>query len=288
MFDANCVIAVVSPEISLKSTKVRSTFIDLLRENISLSLKRNDVSYDKILFSKQRFFILSNETLKVFEVLKNCFGIHSLILAKREKIIDFNQVLFFNKNVFKDFIENSLDLSFAIRCKSFNKLFNSRDFEIKLGASIVQSFNLKVNLSFPGVRLNVLILEEYFYAYFLENDGARGMPVGCQGFVGVFSNDQKDAFYLVKNLLKCGCKVYLIQGPDSNTDLNNYSNINLNDELNSFNLYSDFQVISIEQAINKYNNSKIYAFFSNARSLDLEKEHLNLFKVKVFAPLILE
>ncbi|MDD3159507.1 MAG: THUMP domain-containing protein, partial [Candidatus ainarchaeum sp.] len=188
MFSSNCVIVVIAPEISLKSDKVRATFIDLLRENIALSLKRNSVQYEKILFSKQRFFILTNEIDKTVEILKNCFGVFSLIKSKRKIISSKEKVIEIGKEIFSTEF-NSSD-SFAIRCKSFNDNIKSRDVEIELGGKIVESFKLKVNLTKPDKQLNILINENFAYYYFNEIVSCKGMPIGAQGYSAIISDNE--------------------------------------------------------------------------------------------------
>lgn len=117
MFEPNCVIAIIAPEVSLKSNKVQERIHSILKKNISYILEKNNINYSSINISAGRVFIYTIEIEKIIFVLKNCFGLYYLIPAQCEKVIGFDNVCekalkICDKNIFGEF---------AVRCKSFVK-----------------------------------------------------------------------------------------------------------------------------------------------------------------------
>ena len=250
MFKTNCVLALLSPEISLKSNTVQKRFHAMLKDNIKFDIKSSGAKYLNIYYRTGRFFIDTTEPKKVIDALKNTFGLFQLIEVQKEKII-------LKEEILSKGLELCLDFkgTFAIRCKSRGNDIKSLDMERELGAGVVEKKNLKVNLTKPDNQLNVLIFADKTYFYFKGISGAKGMPVGVQGKVALFGENKDLTFYLHK----FGCRVINVDKTSSE---------------------------SIEKAKKLYKETKVKAFFCDAKSIKERKEFDKLAGVKVFAPLI--
>lgn len=155
----------------------RNLFINILYNNIKRALDKYDV---KIVKNRVRMFIeTSDNTLEIVDILKNIFGIHSIVIATRV-----------NTNI--EEIENSvLDIAKNIEFKTFkvetsraDKKFpiNSMDFSRKVGALILKNIpNIKVDVHNPDYLLKIEIREDYTYVYHKEIEGIGGYPVGVAG-----------------------------------------------------------------------------------------------------------
>jgi tRNA(Ser,Leu) C12 N-acetylase TAN1 len=261
MLEPNCLILVISPEIFLKSSKVRAKFVSILKENISDCLKYGKIDF-KMRFRRARLFIETNELEKAAKVLENCFGIFAIIEARKKNYKNFNDL----ENFSQEILEGEIKEEFAVRAKSFNKKIKSRDIEVELGSFILENFSVKVNLSKPKTQLNVLLFDEEVYFYLKENKGAKGMPVGAQGNVGVVTKNKK----LVLDLLKTGSKVILINSKILGIE--------------KFNSFRKFKSVSMEEGKELYKKNKLEAIFCDYKNLNDVKEISKKLGVKVFAP----
>ncbi len=268
MFEPNCVICVVSPEVSLKSDKVRSRFNSILKKNIITSLKNNKIVFSKVFLKKSRYFIITNEIEKTIKVLKKCFGVFSLSPARVEKIPP-KKASEKGLEISKKIIKNS----FAVRCKNFSKEKKSKDFEIEAGSLILEKIKgTKVNLTNPEKQLNMIVFEEESYFYFESIKGVGGMPVSSQGRIAIIpkNNYSKElAFFL----LKSGCTVFSIKK---------------NIPIKEYNSYEKIKTITLQNAIDFEKNNSIIAFFTDALSLEEKKQVEEKIGKKVFAPFLFE
>lgn len=264
MFEPNCVIAIIAPEVSLKSNKVQERIHSILKKNISYILEKNNINYSSINISAGRVFIYTIEIEKIIFVLKNCFGLYYLIPAQCEKVIGFDNVCekalkICDKNIFGEF---------AVRCKSFVKE-KSKEFEIELGSKILSIIpNTKVNLSNPKTQLNLIVFKDKAFFYFNGFDGAKGMPIGSQGNVVLIANNIVDSKKMVLLLLKSGCRVFVVGKKIVGFD--------------SFSVKNIF----LEEAISFYKSDSVNAFFCDVRNINAKKSIDKKIGVKSFAPLL--
>ena len=268
MFKANTVICVLAPEISLKSAKVKERLEAIAKENIIKYLKANKIAFSNVFFRSARIFIETEETKKVIETLKNCFGVFALIEAQRNDSTELETVcetcVLLCKGIIKD--------TFAVRCKIFNKGIKSRDVEMKAGSKILDNFSVKVNLSAPKTQINALVFEKQAFYYFDSIPGAKGMPVGAQGTIVLIGKNKTNSEKLAKKLLRTGCRVKLI----ADFDL----------PLEEFNAMEKIQKITLEEIAKLKRNDKINAIFSDSTMLGERSKIDDLVNEKTFAPLI--
>lgn len=155
----------------------RNLFINILYNNIKNALKDYNV---RIIKNRVRMFIETEDNLdEIVNVLKNIFGIHSIVVATRVNTntteIESN-VLNIAKNIeFKTFkVETSrTDKKFPI---------SSMDFSRRIGSLILKNIpNIKVDVHNPEYLLEIEIREDYTYIYHKEIAGIGGYPVGVAG-----------------------------------------------------------------------------------------------------------
>jgi len=268
MFEPNCVIAVITPEATLKSPKVKARIISILRDNIRVAFKRNNLADNKVVERASRFFIYSENVKKTAFVLENVFGIHSLFLAEEKKFISLEELA-------KEAVQASngiIKSTFAVRAKSFMAKTRSKEIEILLGSKILENIDgTKVNLSKPNNQLNVLLFEDKYYFWFEEIKGARGLPYSSQGKVCLMCSDKKNSLRLGYALLKSGCSICVV-GEEL-------------DEINKKFYYSP-EKISIEKAKQLFSDGKLLGFFSDAKTVKDANKFSKEMGVKAFAPLI--
>ena len=170
------IILIKYGELTTKSGN-RSLFVNMLYNNVKKALENYNV---KIVKNRVRMFIETEDNLdEIVEILKNIFGIHSIVIATRvntntEEIED--NVLEIAKGIdFKTFkVETSrTDKSFPI---------SSMDFSRRIGGLILKNIpNIKVDVHNPEYLLEIEIREDYTYIYHKEIEGSGGYPVGVAG-----------------------------------------------------------------------------------------------------------
>ena len=155
----------------------RNLFINTLYNNIKKALENYNV---RIIKNRVRMFIETEDNLdEIVNILKNIFGIHSIVVATRvntNTIEIESNVLEIAKNIeFKTFkVETSrTDKKFPI---------SSMDFSKRIGSLILRNIpDIKVDVHNPEYLLEIEIREDYTYIYHKEISGIGGYPVGVAG-----------------------------------------------------------------------------------------------------------
>lgn len=156
----------------------RNLFINKIYDNMKLLLSNYDV---KITKNRVRMFVSfkDEEIDEVIDIIKNIFGIHSIVLAYKvntniETIKE--SVLNLVKEVdFKTFkVETDrADKSFPIK---------SPDFSREIGGLILKNVpNKKVDVHNPDYLLKIEIRNDYTYIYSKEIKALGGYPLGVAG-----------------------------------------------------------------------------------------------------------
>ena len=155
----------------------RKLFINILYNNVKKALENYNVN---IIKNRVRMFIETEDNIdEIVSILKNIFGIHSIVVATRVNTnieeIDSNVLEIVKKIEFNTFkVETSrTDKKFPI---------NSMDFSRRIGALILKNIpNIKVDVHDPEYLLEIEIREDYTYIYHKEIFGIGGYPVGVAG-----------------------------------------------------------------------------------------------------------
>ena len=156
----------------------RNLFIARIYEQMRELLTNYDV---KIIKNRVRMFIECNdENLdEVVNIVKNIFGIHSIVIAYKVKT-DIKDI---EKNVL-DIVKNIEFKTFKVETDRADKSFPipSMEFSKNIGALILKNIpNIKVDVHSPDYLLKIEIRDDYTYIYSKEIPGLGGYPVGIAG-----------------------------------------------------------------------------------------------------------
>ena len=155
----------------------RNLFINILYNNIKKALENYNV---KIIKNRVRMFIETEDNLdEIVNILKNIFGIHSIVVATRV-----------NTNI-TEIESTAIDIAKGIEFNTFkvetsrtDKKFpiKSMDFSKRIGGLLLKNIsNIKVDVHNPEYLLEIEIREDYTYIYHKEISGIGGYPVGVAG-----------------------------------------------------------------------------------------------------------
>ena len=155
----------------------RNLFINILYNNVKKALENYNV---KIIKNRVRMFIETEDNIdEIVNILKNIFGIHSIVVATRV-----------NTNT-EEIESNVLDIARSIEFSTFkvetsrtdkNFPIKSMDFSRRIGGLLLKSIpNIKVDVHNPEYLLEIEIREDYTYIYHKEIPGIGGYPVGVAG-----------------------------------------------------------------------------------------------------------
>ena len=156
----------------------RNIFINKIYESMKESLSEYNV---KIIKNRVRMFIeVSDKDLdNVVNIVKNIFGIHSIVIAYKVKTnaedIESSVLDIVKKETFKTFkvVTDRADKSFPI---------SSMDFSKQIGALILKNIsNISVDVHNPEYLLKIEIRSDYTYIYSKEIKALGGYPVGIAG-----------------------------------------------------------------------------------------------------------
>ena len=155
----------------------RKVFINILYNNIKKALINYKVN---IIKTRDRMYIETGENIdEVVDILKNIFGIHSIVVATRVNTnteeIEAN-VLEVDKNI--EF--NTFKVETTRSDKSFP--IPSMDFYRRIGSLILRNIpNKKVDVHNPDYLLHIEIRKDYTYIYHKEIKASGGYPVSVAG-----------------------------------------------------------------------------------------------------------
>lgn len=156
----------------------RNLFINKIYDNMKLLLSNYDV---KITKNRVRMFVSvkDEEIDEVIDIIKNIFGIHSIVLAYKV-----------NTNI-ETIKESVLNIAKEVEFKTFkvetdraDKSFpiKSTDFSREIGGLILKNIpNKKVDVHNPDYLLKIEIRNDYTYIYSKEIKALGGYPLGVAG-----------------------------------------------------------------------------------------------------------
>lgn len=170
------IILIKYGELTTKSGN-RNLFINILYNNIKKALKDYNV---KIVKNRVRMFIETEDNLdEIVDILKNIFGIHSIVVATRVNT-NIEEIESTALNIAK----NTHFKTFKVETSRTDKNFpiKSMDFSRRIGSLILRNISdIKVDVHNPDYLLEIEIREDYTYIYHKEILGAGGYPVGVAG-----------------------------------------------------------------------------------------------------------
>ncbi len=205
-----------SPEIWLKSRKVKIRMLKILISNIKISLARSGIPFHKFQLTTDSariiFFFNNKEISNAIKALKKVFGIYSFNPALRTS----NRI----KNIIEKLIlvgEKILQKgdTFALRVKRSGKHeYTSQDIAVKGGQAIIDNFknlNLKVNLSNPMKKIYIEVRDAFSYIYteIIKTEWG-GLPIERNKKILVPDIGRLSDLLAGFLLMRRGCEIYPI------------------------------------------------------------------------------
>ena len=153
----------------------RKVFIKKLADNIKNLLKDEQtiIEYDRV-----RMYIHCNNASNVSSLIKNVFGIHSIVICKKVN----NNTEEIKSTIYEN-LKNKHFKTFKVITKRANKSWPipSMEFNNIIGGFILNKFDCQVDVHNPELKVNIEIRDNYTYIYTDEIKGLGGYPVGIQG-----------------------------------------------------------------------------------------------------------
>jgi thiamine biosynthesis protein ThiI len=168
----------MSPEIVMKSDRVRGRFQQRLVKNIEYALKFNGIEFT-ILAEWSRIEVKLMDP-RGLDVLQRVFGIQQVCVIEAECPADLTSITETGFRVFTPYLDKGE--SFAIRSRRYAKdlPFTSLDINLTLGSRLNAGRDC-VNLSKPDRTFHVEVRSEHAYFYGNAIMGAGGLPLGTGG-----------------------------------------------------------------------------------------------------------
>lgn len=156
----------------------RNLFINRIYENMKLVLANYNIKINK---NRVRMFIevSDSELDDVVNIVKNIFGIHSIVIAYKVKTEDEE----IKKSVL-EIAKKEKFQTFKVETDRADKNFpiSSMDYSKQIGGLILKNLeNKKVDVHNPEYLLKIEIRSDYTYIYSKEIKALGGYPVGIAG-----------------------------------------------------------------------------------------------------------
>jgi thiamine biosynthesis protein ThiI len=162
-------------EITLKSRRTRSQFLQRLRANLRDAIASSG-SGARVESTWGRIFVRGG--VEVLPALTHVFGISSLSPVARVVPPDLEEIVAAGLEVFAGKVR---DKHFAVRARrAGNHPFTSRDIEVRLGAALLP-FSAGVRLNDPEFTAHVEVRETEAYLFHERMEAAGGLPLGVEG-----------------------------------------------------------------------------------------------------------
>ena len=189
-------------EIALKG-KNRPWFLQRLVDNLRFALSDLEVSEVRAPLGRIEI-VLRNDAAwpDVRERLTRMFGLANFSLAHRVRL---------DLDAIGDALVNDLPTepveSFRIAVRRADKRFATPSPEVEriLGRRVQEARGWKVNLSEPGMRIGVELLQKEAFYYFGKIAGPGGMPIGTAGRVVALLSGGIDSPVAAWRMMKRGC-----------------------------------------------------------------------------------
>lgn len=195
-------------EISLKSYFVKTFFLKKLLNSIKTTAKQNNLEIKILKRTPGMILIQSPDTKKAVELLKRIFGIASFSLAEKTAARNMEEV----KALVLAYAKEELRKgdSFALRVNRLGEHeFTSQEIAVECGNEIMNKMNgLRVDLKNPKKELFIELNKEQLFLYSGKFSGAKGLPLGVEGKVGVIMNGERNELIASWLMMKRGCNIF--------------------------------------------------------------------------------
>ncbi|NOQ38604.1 hypothetical protein GQ472_07015 [archaeon] len=191
-------------ELWLKSRPVMEKFYSRMISNMHRMLAKEDITF-KIKKQRNRVFVETDNPKKAIEILKRTFGLISIspvLKAPADYDIIEAELLKIAEKKLK-----GNKKSFAVKVKRIGTHdITSKEMESRWGYAVGSRYDNPVNLTKPEVSLSVEVRNDVAYIFTDTYSCAGGLPVGVEGTVAAFLDNENDLIsaYLI---MKRGCSV---------------------------------------------------------------------------------
>ena len=155
----------------------RKVFIDTLYNNIKQKIKMYEYTIKK---DRVRMYIETIYINEVVEILKNIFGIYSIVIVKKANTKDIDDI----KSCVYKLLSNEKFNTFKVKTNRADKnyMYDSMQLSKIIGGHILKNIeNIKVDVHNPDITVNIDLREEGCFLYLNEIKGLCGYPSGVAG-----------------------------------------------------------------------------------------------------------
>lgn len=191
-------------ELWLKSRPVMEKFYSRMISNMHRMLAREDMDF-KILKQRNRAFVKTDNPKKTVEILKKIFGLVSISPVLKAPV-DYDIIEAELLKIAEKKLKGNKK-SFAVKVKRVGTHdITSKEMESRWGYAVGSRYDNPVNLTKPEVSLSVEVRNDVAYIFTDTYPCAGGLPVGVEGTVAAFLDNENDLIsaYLI---MKRGCSV---------------------------------------------------------------------------------
>jgi thiamine biosynthesis protein ThiI len=206
----------------VKGKWTRRAYEKLLAQNIRRVLRHYSVSYEKLILTRGRIYIKTENAEETALRLTRVFGISSVSPAT-ETSSKTSEIMLATVELATALLEEGS--SFAVRCHRVGKhLYTSMEVCRNVGEHVLKKLmdrNIRVDLTNPQHTISIEVRDDYAYVFSETLHGVGGFPLGSQPkIVGLLSGgvDSSVACWLT---MKRGCPLiplYLDNAPFTDKD----------------------------------------------------------------------
>ncbi|MCK4927049.1 MAG: hypothetical protein KAS11_01155 [Candidatus Aenigmarchaeota archaeon] len=191
-------------ELWLKSRPVMEKFYSRMISNMHRMLAREDMDF-KILKQRNRAFVKTDNPKKTIDILARVFGLVSISPVLKAPV-DYDIIEAELLKIAEKKLKGNKK-SFAVKVKRVGTHdITSKEMESRWGYAVGSRYDNPVNLTKPEVSLSVEVRNDVAYIFTDTYSCAGGLPVGVEGTVAAFLDNENDLIsaYLI---MKRGCSV---------------------------------------------------------------------------------
>lgn len=198
-------LALVAPDVVMKSRRTRQRFVARLEHNIRDALDRAGVAF-ALRDLGTRFFVQTPAVDAAASVLRHVFGLATICPVEAVCEPDPARIAELGGRIFAAQVAGK---RFAVRAKRLAQHpFQGRDVEVALGAALAA--HGRVDLSAPEVTVWVELTAEAAYLYSQRLAGAGGVPAGVQGRAVALISGGFDSPVAAWRMLRRGAELHFL------------------------------------------------------------------------------
>ncbi|GBD43324.1 tRNA sulfurtransferase [bacterium HR40] len=198
-------LALIGPDIVVKSRRTRTRFIAQLEHNVRDALSRAGSTF-ALRRLGTRFLVETAAVDAAASVLSHVFGLAAICPVDAVCRADPGEIALVGGRVFAEAVRGR---RFAVRAKRLTpEPFTSRDVEVALGAALAPL--AKVDLDAPEVTVRVELVGDTAFLSRERLAGAGGLPAGVQGKVLALISGGFDSPVAAWRMLRRGAEVHFL------------------------------------------------------------------------------